>query len=357
MKNEIEQLKSYKSPEVENSVEVKNLDLQEVAIKKGKYFASKNLPAPTGDTLANYTNEYKAFCEKLDADINTILQVEVHLANGSMLKKQLEEKQVKLEAEEQTISNAIRSEEFGLNGHNPNVIEKQRRLAIIFLAVLFLSELFFNAKAFQVIGDNLLVGLIMSIGLSFAVVLFAHYSSQLFKEAQTKQRRIGILIGTFIIASLVFIALAWMRSSFAQTNGVTINPWLFYMVNLLLFAVAWLISYFKFPGKEEIKNNQKLVDIANKIKDLKNRLEKIKQEIESIPVELAEKLSLKVAVITYYGIVRKKICKMYNMAIENFKASNLLHRDSPTDCFSQQPPPLNFRSDFDDDEPTKPVLS
>ncbi len=150
MKNEIEILKSYISPEVERLIEVKNLELQETAIKKGKFFASKNLPAPTGDTLANYTNESKASCEKLDSDVNTILQVPMHLANGAMLKKRLEERKQNLEEEERTISNTISNEEFALNGYNPYQLEKQRKLAIVFLSVLFLSELFFNAKAFQV---------------------------------------------------------------------------------------------------------------------------------------------------------------------------------------------------------------
>jgi len=324
-------------PIMEEMMQKKDTELKELARRNAKHFAKRNLPASEGDSLLPYTGEIKAGCEKLATDVYSHLQPAAHFPEAGIDAEYFREKVAKLENEikEKKIQNE--NDEHELGDFDQSSIPARMRWALVSTLIITIGEVMFNTKAFQVTGENLLFALILSICISFAVFVFSHVTSFLFKAAKNTLRRRLVIIGSLFLVTILFTALAIFRSSYLAIHDVHINPTYFVIINIFFFVVSALLSFFVLPSWTEIKLNALKLKIHQTIKKRRKEIEQLKAEIEKIKITILERTKLRIRIAHHANYAADRIRKMYWEALEIFKTANLTYRsDGKTpDCFGE----------------------
>lgn len=322
-------------PVLETLMQKRDAELKALAIKNAKHFAKRNLPAPEGDNISNYTGEIKAGYEKLAADVFHYLQPAAHFPEAKMDADYFREIDKNLEAgikERQALNS---NDEYELGNFSQGNIPFRIRIALISTAIITVGEILFNTKALQVTGENMLFALILSISVSFAVLAFSHLAPSLYKGAKTKLKRLLIVVGSLLLATILFTALAIFRSKYLEIHDIHLNPIYFVIINLFFFIVSSLLSFFVMPSWTEIKENSHKLKILHSIKKRNKEIEQLKKERQSIKTTILERTKgrIRIAFHTNYAIDR--IRKMYWESLETFKTTNLTFRTDRVapDCF------------------------
>jgi len=327
-------------PALEDLLQKRDAELKVTAEKNSKNFAQRNLPAVVGDNLLNYTGEIKAGYEKLAAEVFHYLQPEAHFPEAKVDAGYFKEKVKNIDLEINDKEAKNQHDENTLKDFARNSIPSRITWAFVATLIITLGEIMFNTKAFQVTGESLLFALILSVCISFAVLLFAHITPMLYKGASNKLQRISIVAGALILVTCLFIALAIFRSSYLATHDVHISPTYFVIINLFFFIVSTLVSFFVLPSWPEIKQNALLLKLQYVVKKRKKEIEKLKLEREKIMSTILERTKIRIRIVHYANYAAERIKKMYYESVGIFKTTNLIFRNdsTPPDCFSDDPP-------------------
>lgn len=328
------------NPVMEEMMQKKDAELKELVRKNAKHFAKRNLPAPLGDNLSHFTGEIKAGCEKFATDVNSHLQPAAHFPEAKIDAEYFREKVLKLENEIKEKEAQNRNDEYELNDFDQSSIPARIRWALISTSIITIGEILFNTKAFQVTGENLLFALILSICISFAVLVFSHITSFLYKGARNTLQRRLVIIGSLFLVTVLFTALAIFRSSYLAIHDVHINPSYFVIINIFFFAVSALLSFFVLPSWAEIKQNALRLKIYYAVKKRTKEIEQLKIEIGKIKTIILERTKLRIRIAHHANYAADRIRKMYWESLEIFKTTNLAFRtDGKTpDCFGNDLP-------------------
>jgi hypothetical protein len=324
-------------PAIESTIRKADAALKELAAKNAEHFAKRNLPAPVGDTLAHYTGELKSGYEKIAADVFQHLQPAAHFPEAKIDADFFREKDGSIDKEISEHEHQNQNDEYSLGNFNPGLITSRIRWAVIATLIITFGEIMFNTKALQVIGGSMILALILSISVSFAVFLFSHLVPFLYKAAKNKlQRWLVILISLFLITSL-FTALAIFRTAYLASHDVYIKPIYFVVINLFFFVVSSLLSFFVLPTWQEIKQNAHKLKIHLAIGKRKKRIEQLKKEKEVIRQTISERTKHRIRVVHCANYSAERFRKMYQESIAIFKRTNLAYRTDrcTPDCFSQ----------------------
>lgn len=322
-------------PVMEEIIQKRDSELKELSRKNAKHFAKRNLPAPIGDNLSNYTGEIKAGYEKLATDVYYHLQPGAHFPEAKIDADYFKEKVMNLEKEIKEKEAQNNNDEYELNGFEKSSIPGRIRWALISTLIITAGEIMFNTKAFQVTGENLLFALILSICISFAVFIFSHITSLLYKGAKNPIQRRLVIVGSLILVTILFTALAIFRSSYLATHEVHINPIYFVIINLFFFIVSALLSFFVLPSWGEIKTNALHLKTFNALKKRSKEIKQLKAEVEKIRTTIMERTKMRIRIAHHANYAADRIRKMHGEAIEIFKTTNLTFRTDgkAPDCF------------------------
>lgn len=242
-------------PVLEDLLQKRDSALKILVEKNAKTFAQRNLPAPSGDNLLNYTSEIKAGYEKMAAEAFHYLQPDAHFPEAKADAEYFRDKIKSLDAEINDKEAQNKIDQMSLQDFAQNNIPSRILWAMVSTLIITLGEIMFNTKAFQVTGESLLFALILSICISMAVFLFAHITPMLYKAATTKIIRISVVVGALLLVTCLFTALAIFRSTYLASHDVHVEPVYFVIINLFFFIVSALISFFVLPSWTEIKQN------------------------------------------------------------------------------------------------------
>lgn len=335
---------------IEQAIHKKDAELKELADKNAKHFAKRNLPLPTGDKLSHYTEEIKYGYEGLVAFVYQQLQPSVRFPESKIDADFIQAKIKQLEEEIQQEKNQNNQDEYEygdtLKNFDSKNVSSRMKTAVILTIPIGIGEIVFNTKAFEVTGENLLFALLLSIGISSAIFVFAHLFPMIYKETKDKTKRNLILFGSPLLATLVFIALAVFRSQLLEKHEVTIQPVWFVIINLFLFTVTAFLSYRFMPSKEELKEHQMLFKRHQVMEHRKQKIEQCKTEIESMKYAFIEKTKQWVRITYCAEYCVERIKKMYSETIGLFKSTNLSYRTDKQipDCFHNEVSEMNTNS-------------
>ncbi|HKR07326.1 MAG TPA: hypothetical protein VJY62_22015 [Bacteroidia bacterium] len=322
---------------LENLIQRAHTDLKELAKKNGEHYAKRNQPNVSGDKLMNYTGVFKTGYEKVAAEISCHLQPQSHLPEGKMDIDFHKEKDAGLNKQIQNLEHEIHKSEYELGSYNPKPISNRIKLAMIVTIIIMLGDTLFNTKSFQIIGESLLFACVLSVCISIAVLAFSHIVPFLYKAAKTKFKKRVILIGSLLIVTGLFSALAVFRTTYLASHDVHISPVYFVLINLFFFIVATLLSYYILPTWQEIKQNAQKKKMLDEIEKQKSHLSQLKAEKEKNKATLHDNSKGRVRIIFYANYSNELIRKMYKETVETFKSTNLRCREDHCvpDCFSE----------------------
>ncbi|HLG35752.1 MAG TPA: hypothetical protein VI757_12795 [Bacteroidia bacterium] len=333
-------ISSQLSPEIEEIILKTDSGLKELARKNARHFAKLNLPAPLGDYLVSYTGEIKTGYEQLAARIFQMLQPQTHFPEASMDNDLFKEKDKHLDAEIKSREDENHHNQYELGNYNPGSIPLRLWITGVTTAIIFLGEIIFNAKSFQITGENLLFALIISFSISLAIAIFSHIASFMYKGARTKVERWLVVGGSLLLVSAVFTVLAVFRSDYLSHHDVNVSPANFVLFNLFFFIVSALLSFFLLPTWHEIKENLRHVRLHYVMKKRNRHIKKLKDERIAIKDLHTANNKQRMRLIHHANYAAERIRKMYFDCVEVFKGTNLIFRtDKQTpNCFSAPVP-------------------
>ena len=349
MKNAIQPvITNYHNNELEKLISKKDSDLKALARKQGKNFADRKLPSSSGDRLQPYIGEIKSGYEELCANLNSQLQPASHFPEVKTEVMNAEAEEHKTNEEIQKLEEQNRNSMYELE--NGNIEKGNNAIIMIFVvtALISLSEVFFNSLAFQAIGENTLVSLIIGLSLTIAILLLAHLTALFYKKIQNPIKRNLLVFGTLILVLSIFTVMGNMRAIAMEKLGTSVSSISFIVINSFFFIVTALLSYKYYPTKEERQKreayNKLQKDIAQRqseIKQHRNRMELIKSHVN-------EKAKQTLHQAYYVEYTLERINKLYKEAIQIFISTNMLYRTDrkAPDCFSDVIPELEINKDF-----------
>jgi len=327
-------------PVLEEMLQKRDAELKVLAEKNSKNFAQRNLPALKGDSLYNYTGEIKAGYEKLATDVFHYLQPEAHFPEAKVDAEYFRNKVKNIDTEINEKEAQNQNDENALKDFAQSNIPSRILWAMVSTMIVTIGEIAFNTKAFQVTGESLLFALVLSICISVAVFVFAHMTPMLYKGATTKIQRILVVVGSLLLVTCLFTALAIFRSSYLESHDVHIKPFYFVIINLFFFIVSALVSFFILPSWIEIKENTVLIKLQYVVKKRRKLIEILKAERDKILATIMERTKVRIRISHYANYAVERIRKMYYETMGIFKTNNLIHRNDNIvpDCFSEDPP-------------------
>jgi hypothetical protein len=331
-------------PVLEEMLQKRDAELKVSAEKNSKNFAQRNLPALVGDNLLNYTGEIKAGYEKLGTEVFHYLQPEAHFPEAKVDADYFREKVKNLDTEINEKEAQNQRDENTLKDFAQNSIPTRVLWAFLITFLITIGEIVFNTKSFQITRENLLFALILSIGVSISVFVFSHVTPMLYKAAKTKLQRLTVIVGSLLLITGLFTALAIFRSSYLATHDVHIQPGYFVIINLFFFIVSALLSFFVLPSWTEIKEHALMLKLQYVVKKRKKEIEQLKAEREKILTTIVERTKVRIRIAHYANYAIERIRKMYFETMGMFKTTNLTFRNdnTPPDCFSEDLPNLDI---------------
>ena len=333
----------YCDPELEELIRKKDAELKEQARKNAKHLAAKNLPASSRDRLPPYIGDLNAGYGALSAFVNQRILPATHPVEGKLEIDKAKEKDKEFDLEIQKKEEKNRNAEYELAGFDPATLIKRILLALLSTALITLGEIAFNAKAFEITGHNLLFSLLLAVAISVSVYLFAHFVPIQYKRTDSDIKKKVILWGSLALITGVFIAMAVFRSQVLARNHINVNPFFFVIINVFLFVVSALVSYYLMPGWDEISRNARQFRIYNGIRKGNQEIIRLKKSRGEHKDAAIERAKFHIRVPHYAENLLERIRKLYREAVELFKQVNLINRSDSgvPDCFYEEPPELD----------------
>ncbi len=313
-------------PELENMIQKKDCELKEIARRNGKHFGKRNLPAAEGDTLASCTGELKTGYEQLGAEMFHHLQPQTNFPHAKMDADFTKAKEKQLDAEIKELADKNLHDEYELQNFQPGSLPLRAIVALGLSLIILSGEVFYNIKAFQLIVENMLSALWLSIGASTGVLIASHAAAFFYKMAKTKLQRWLIIIASLSLMSSVFYIIAVFRTDYLASHNVHINAIYFVIFNLFFFLVISFLSFFILPTWEEVKQQYHLLFLHKTIGKRKGVIKKLLKEKEAIQVEKHITEKERASIIYYANYQVERIRKMYAEAVGIFIGTNRIYR-------------------------------
>ncbi|MBK6915002.1 MAG: hypothetical protein IPH11_15575 [Ignavibacteriales bacterium] len=233
-----------------------------------------------------------------------------------------------------------------LNEFNPPALDKNWEFVL--LIIIGVSELFINRLSFQLFGESELFTNIFSVGIGVVIPLLAFWFGYLLRQNVKSTTEKALLFVIPLGALAVMYVISVLRTAVFEGTGIvrtlkldlsdTQLTILFYIINIVFFIGATVISYFaSHPQGEIYKQAKKIFKTALKefkldeeeVKNAANRCEKTESRLEKITHKrakihqklLAEAMSIK---------------ESAEWLMKSYKSMNLRHRPDFPDCFKLQ---------------------
>ncbi len=235
---------------------------------------------------------------------------------------------------------------------------------LVLMAFLAASEFPLNSVIFNLLGEARWLTYLIAIGIAVAIPFAAHYMGILLRrESPLHSWRGGLKCGAFfLIVFFVLSLIAWFREKYIVGMGVTkllgiqLDPMmvnvLFLSMNLLIFTVATIASYFTHLDVTDrmIKEHREMIMKRKRIKKTKDELEDETEEISKKLKKLKKRLEELEESIAKIHARREKLFQIYKerveMAVKSCHYLVNLYRLSNTrarkdgitpECFKQEP--------------------
>ncbi len=310
-------------------------------VKNAKHYASKNMPTPEGDRITPYVEGIKTECEHFASRIQQeYFQSQTHIPEAKIKIEQAEKELQMIIDAILHLSEQNCNDRHNMNDHITHGMWNKVFLALVFSGIILVGEIALNMKAFEYSGENKLFALILAVAFSFAVYFSSHMLPLIYKEISLPSKKRHFFIVSMIVMTIVFIAIAIIRSYMLSQLNVSISPVIFVVLNLFLFGISALISYALLPKWNELKEYYHNQKFKNEIQKREKQIVAYgarKMELEDYVTEIKTQV---IRFINYSETTNKRIEKFFFDCVAKFKTvniSNRIDRKVP-DCFHQETP-------------------
>jgi len=248
----------------------------------------------------------------------------------------------KLTIEKESSFNEYKQAKEKLNEFKPPALDKNWEFVL--LIIIGVSELFINRLIFQLFGESELFTNIFSVGIGVVVPLLAFWFGYLLRQ-QVKSTTDKVWLVILPLGALaVMYVISVLRTTVFKGTGIVKTlkldisdnelTILFYVINIVFFIGATVISYFASHPQGEIYKQAKKIfktalkefkDDEKEVKEAADRCEETESRLEKIThkrAKIHQKLLAKAM----------SIKESAEWLMKSYKAMNLRHRPDFPEC-------------------------
>ena len=328
--------------QLESELRGQHCKILEEARIKAVHLARTNRPHLYGDNVSSYIGDLQSAYEGMVAHIWQKLQPEISHTEARMLSDETEQKVNELRQKKQDAETELYNTELVMSRNGDSLEEmakvkpKQKDNGLIPIGIA-VAETALNIYAFQLMGDNLIISLLISAGVSGALFLLAKHCAKHLKENSGQGKRNTLIaIGATIIALGVFFIIAKLRAEhLKEDGGMSIHPGILVFLNVLFYAITVWFFFRNTPTPEESVRHEKLHRLKEKTEGLKNMIKELSEEEKTIREDTSKKLKLHLHKPGYAKWLCERVHKWSAETTQAFISLNLMHRQdrSVPDCF------------------------
>lgn len=331
---------------LENHIDKKHSELKDRAAKYGEHFGRKNLPKSGRDNFAPYIGQLKHGYEELSAYSHQKLQPDAHLPKATMKVERAKERDKHYDSQIAEKNNNIGSDIFRLGDYHPKYFLSRLLIALIATGIIFIGDISLNIRAFEFMGGSYLRALLVAVSCSMALFLLSHATPLIYKSCKTKSQRILVIASSLLLALGISTAFAVLRSLMYSTQNTFISPLWFVIVNMFLFIIGTIVSFFFMPTWDELKEHLHNLGKWMRIKKEEKQVENLKKIKEANKDEALNDSIEHYQAVIYAKHIDERIKRMYREAVQIFVNTNLIFRNDAQvpECFNSMPddPDLSF---------------
>lgn len=219
----------------------------------------------------------------------------------------------------------------------PLIQFKSKFWYIVLLLAIGISEVPLNLQIFQKFGEAFIITIIMASSLAISIPVLAHFTGVFLKQRKEKKEYFGIAIFCillFIIFNFgVSIFRAYVLAENVAQESDNLNIVIFTSLNLILFVIGVLASYFRHDESYELEQTHKHFEKEKKKYDkaqisIQNRWKLLANEKHSRinEVQIAYEEELRRINNMRAGLVnrKQKATQLYDEILNSFKGLEAL---------------------------------
>lgn len=330
-----------KNEELESKLETGHKEIMKEVSELARHYGQENRPELNGDSLPIYTNPFTSKYGGMRALVGQALQPESAKAEAQIVKtesdRQVNELQEKAKnAETKKFNLQLELNQKGVSIEKLNQLKPQNRFEIMII-LINCAEVIINIGGLQLIGNNWLMSLFISIGITSSLFMLAKFLAKLLKEnTVTAKIKKAVAILASCLALGVFYLIATLRAEHLKEQHYQITPIFLVLLNVLFYAVTLWHYYHITRSPAEEKELDYLKQAKEMLENYEKQIVECNEKIRVLLEETVQKLTLLLNKPAYAEWLNTRIT-MWNMeAIDAFKSIN--HRNRPDrktpDCFS-----------------------
>lgn len=321
------------------------------SVIEGKHLGIKHAaihlpPVDTEANLSDYIEPIRTSFDSYIPEIKALLYGDTQQIKGASVRnlaqkrdQELNQRKAEIDAEIELLK-SVRQE---TPSHAPLYFMGAGILLILFI---YLGEISYLASSVQIITSSYISALMLSIGVSTAMLLISHMAPPYINSFRSlRLRQISRVILCFIVVA-GFWFLGSLRSEYvAKVNDNDSEAFSFVLLNSILFLGMFFVAiYLVLPQIEAVKNIREIMKVNKKIRALQIKSNLVGEEIEVNKKILEQELS---GILNDYHLAKaaeRLIASLYEKAVAEYILHNTLKRGHRVPCFSNSPKPLDFSS-------------
>lgn len=242
----------------------------------------------------------------------------------------------------------------------PLIHFKSKFWYIVLLLAIGISEVPLNLQIFQKFGEAFFITIIMASSLAISIPVLAHFTGVFLKQRKEKKEYFGIAVFCILLFVIfnfgVSIFRAYVLAENVAQESDNLNIVIFTSLNLILFVIGVLASYFRHDESYELENAHKdfqkekkkydkaQISIQNRQKLIANEKHSqtnqvhltYEEELRRINNLRAGFIHRKQQAIQLYDEILNSFKSLealieanYQISIGKYRAANLRHRSNP----------------------------
>ena len=321
--------------------------MKQKAYEKGRDDGIAQVPKQTDTSLNFYLEFLTTAYQTLYAECMEMLKPQLQIQLGSTEKKQAGELALERERTIEKLSQQNDADQKSIE-HIPILVTVFNfSLCLIGTVLINAGETFMIAMSMQVLGKGMAFSLMIGAAVSFGLMLCATHLPMEINKLQSALLRKLARLALVLSIGVVMYYFASMRSAYITlTNGYTVSPFTFAVLNLLCFMGQYLLGkYFFLPIMEDVRAMFRALKIRWRITKRSHSIKKLQTEDKEQEQELNTTLSGRLTDVFDAEALPRLINPLYKESAAVYKASNASARKNPDDipqCFHNPIPDLLF---------------
>jgi hypothetical protein len=297
------------------------------ARRKGIFLGKQNLPPLAEQSFDSHIAPFKANYGKYRAKRIGIIKPEVHETRFNRFCTVKTKREEEINAEIKNLKHENDLDRHNLEGKVKPEEKKRNPIFIVLLGIMYLTEFFLNALAFEFLGGNPILAYCIGAGVTTLAGTLCFGIGKSLIRMETEGRKIYLQLGLQVAAALgLVVAMSVIRTQMLSDTEVPISPWIFFFINVAFLIGTVFFSRLFFPSQKETDESKELSKRFEAIEKREAEIRHLENEIKMFGEQYKEEEEKYLVIMSEVKNLCKRVDAHYRETVALFKAENLIAR-------------------------------